>query len=233
MTLNPSIDGLQERVAAALKRHTTYFLVEGIVLIILGLVAVAVPFIATLTFTIFFGWLLLISGVVGLVSTFSLRPAPGFWWSLLSAILAIAVGFLLIARPGRAPSLSPSADRVFRHRGLFLDHLRQRIPAEPVRPLGLDGDERRGRYHPRRDDLPAIAESAVWAIGLLLGINWCSAARHHRASRSTPKSCCHPPERERNDKFSRWDDYSATRCGPGLAVGGLATAAAIALTVCA
>ena len=75
MTLNPSMDGLQERVAAALKRHTTYFLVEGIVLIILGLVAIAVPFIATLTFTIFFGWLLLISGVVGLVSTFSLRPA--------------------------------------------------------------------------------------------------------------------------------------------------------------
>ena len=160
MTLNPSIDGLQERVAAALKRHTTYFLVEGIVLIILGLAAIAVPFIATLTFTIFFGWLLLISGVVGLVSTFSLRPAAGFWWSLLSAILAIAVGFLLIARPGPgAVSAHFAAYRLFYHRRLFLDHLRHRVWAgRPLRPLGLDGRERCRRSAPRRDDLPAIAE---------------------------------------------------------------------------
>jgi uncharacterized membrane protein HdeD (DUF308 family) len=172
MTLNPSIDGLQERVAAALKRHTTYFLVEGIVLIILGLAAIAVPFIATLTFTIFFGWLLLISGVVGLVSTFSLRPAAGFWWSLLSAILAIAVGFLLIARPGQgAVSLTLLLIVFFIIEGfssiIFATEYRQNLSgrwgwmvASGVVDLFLAAMI-----------FLQLPSSAIWAIGLLLGIN--------------------------------------------------------------
>jgi uncharacterized membrane protein HdeD (DUF308 family) len=172
MTLNPSIDGLQERVAAALKRHTTYFLVEGIVLIILGLAAIAVPFIATLTFTIFFGWLLQISGVVGLVSTFSLRPAAGFWWSLLSAILAIAVGFLLIARPGQgAVSLTLLLIVFFIIEGfssiIFATEYRQNLSgrwgwmvASGVVDLLLAAMI-----------FLQLPSSAIWAIGLLLGIN--------------------------------------------------------------
>lgn len=172
MTLNPSFDGLQERVAAALKRHTTYFLVEGIILIILGIAAIAVPLIATLTFTIFFGWLLLISGVVGLVSTFSLRPAAGFWWSLLSAILAIAVGFLLIARPGQgAVSLTLLLIIFFIIEGfssiIFAAEYRQNLPgrwgwmvASGVVDLFLAAMI-----------FLQLPSSAFWAIGLLIGIN--------------------------------------------------------------
>ncbi|MFX8466525.1 DUF308 domain-containing protein, partial [Acinetobacter baumannii] len=49
--------------------------------------------------TIFFGWLLLIAGIVGLVATFGARNAPGFWWSLLSAVVSLLVGGLLIYNP--------------------------------------------------------------------------------------------------------------------------------------
>jgi uncharacterized membrane protein HdeD (DUF308 family) len=45
------------------------------------------------------GWLLLLSGVVGLISTFRMRSAPGFGWSLLSAAIAIAAGVILLAWP--------------------------------------------------------------------------------------------------------------------------------------
>jgi uncharacterized membrane protein HdeD (DUF308 family) len=58
-----------------------------------------VPWIATLAFTIFIGWLFLISGVVGLFTTFYMRGAPGFWWSLVSAIIAIAAGVVLLLWP--------------------------------------------------------------------------------------------------------------------------------------
>jgi uncharacterized membrane protein HdeD (DUF308 family) len=34
--------------------------------------------------------------LIGLITTISGRHAPGFWWSLLSAILAIGVGAVLI-----------------------------------------------------------------------------------------------------------------------------------------
>jgi len=172
MSLNPTLDGVEQRVVAALKRHTTYFLIEGIVLIILGAAAIAVPLIATLAFTIFFGWLLLISGGVGLVSTFSLRPAPGFWWSLLSAILAIAVGFLLIAKPGHgAVSLTLLLIVFFIIEGfssiVFATEYRQNLPGR-WSWMVVSGVV---------DLILAVLiflqlpSSAFWAIGLLLGIN--------------------------------------------------------------
>jgi len=90
---------LQAVVRQELREHSTIYLVEGIVLVILGLLAVLVPPIASLAVAIFIGWLFLVSGGVGLATTFMLRGAPGFWWSLLSAVLAIVVGGLLIGSP--------------------------------------------------------------------------------------------------------------------------------------
>jgi uncharacterized membrane protein HdeD (DUF308 family) len=90
---------LQAAMRQALREHSTVYLVEGVVLVILGLLAVLVPPIASLAVAIIVGWLFLVSGGVGLATTFWMRGAPGFWWSLLSAVLAIVVGGLLIASP--------------------------------------------------------------------------------------------------------------------------------------
>jgi uncharacterized membrane protein HdeD (DUF308 family) len=93
------LDGIQAAVAASLKLHWRAFLVEGIVLFILGLLAIVIPNVATLAVEVFIGWVLLLSGVVGLISTFRMRSAPGFGWSLLSAVIAIAAGVILLAWP--------------------------------------------------------------------------------------------------------------------------------------
>jgi uncharacterized membrane protein HdeD (DUF308 family) len=69
------------------------------VLVILGLLAIVVPPLATIAVAIFIGWLFLISGIAGLITTFGARHAPGFWWSLLSAVLAIAAGVVLLGWP--------------------------------------------------------------------------------------------------------------------------------------
>jgi uncharacterized membrane protein HdeD (DUF308 family) len=172
MSLNSTLDGVEQRVESTLKLHSTYFLIEGIVLVLLGAAAIAVPLIATLAFTIFFGWLLLISGVVGLISTFSIRPAPGFWWSLLSAILALVVGFLLIAKPvSGAVSLTLLLVVFFVIEGfssiVFASENRQSLPGR-WGWLVTSGVV---------DIILAamiflqLPSSAVWAIGLLLGIN--------------------------------------------------------------
>jgi uncharacterized membrane protein HdeD (DUF308 family) len=100
MTMNqPDIDKIQRAVATSLHEHWVLFLVEGVVLVALGLLAIVLPPIATLAVEILFGWLFLISGIVGLVTTFWMRQAPGFWWALLSAVLGIAAGIVLLARP--------------------------------------------------------------------------------------------------------------------------------------
>jgi uncharacterized membrane protein HdeD (DUF308 family) len=100
MTMNqPNIEQIQRAVATSLHEHWVLFLVEGIVLVVLGLLAIVVPPIATLAVEILFGWLFLISGIVGLVTTYWMRQAPGFWWSLVSAVLGIAAGIVLLVWP--------------------------------------------------------------------------------------------------------------------------------------
>src|SRR5438132_292856 len=81
---------LQRALAQSIHEHWVLFLIEGIILVVLGLLAIIIPPLATIAVTIFLGWLFLISGIVGLVTTFWARHAPGFWWSLLSAVLAMA-----------------------------------------------------------------------------------------------------------------------------------------------
>ena len=79
--------------------HWVLFLVEGIILVILGLAAILLPPLATLAFTIVIGWIFLVSGILGLVTTFWARQAPGFWWSLISALIGIAAGLVLLLWP--------------------------------------------------------------------------------------------------------------------------------------
>jgi uncharacterized membrane protein HdeD (DUF308 family) len=100
MSMNQGdMNQLQSALAQSIREHWVLFLIEGIVLVVLGILAVIIPVVATIAVTIFLGWLFLISGAVGLVTTFWARHAPGFWWSLLSAVLAIAAGIVLLAWP--------------------------------------------------------------------------------------------------------------------------------------
>jgi uncharacterized membrane protein HdeD (DUF308 family) len=95
----PDIKQIQREVATSLREHWVLYLAEGIILVILGLAAIAIPPIATLAVEILFGWLFLISGVAGLITTLWMRRAPGFWWSLISAIIGIAAGIVLLLWP--------------------------------------------------------------------------------------------------------------------------------------
>jgi uncharacterized membrane protein HdeD (DUF308 family) len=103
MSLSQS--GAASKLKAALQRamheHWRLFLAEGIILTVLGLAAILLPFLAGLAATIFLGWLFLIAGIVGLVFTFRARGAPGFGWSLLSALAALVAGALLLWNPLR------------------------------------------------------------------------------------------------------------------------------------
>ncbi|HKW53256.1 MAG TPA: HdeD family acid-resistance protein [Stellaceae bacterium] len=90
-------------LAAALRKslheHWRLLLVEGIILVLLGMAAIVLPPVAGLAITIFIGWLFLIGGVVGVVATTSARHAPGFGWSLLSAVVALLAGAVLLWNP--------------------------------------------------------------------------------------------------------------------------------------
>jgi len=90
-------DRVSETATRPIHDHWILFVVEGAALILLGLLAIIIPSIASANVTVVLGWLFLVSGTLGLATTYWARQAPGFWWSLVSALLAIVVGVVLIA----------------------------------------------------------------------------------------------------------------------------------------
>jgi uncharacterized membrane protein HdeD (DUF308 family) len=159
-------------VANAVQKHSTAFIIEGIILVLLGMLAIFVPLFATITVTIILGWIFLASGIMGLITTFGARQAPGFWWSLVSALLAIAVGFILLAVPvAGAVSLTLVLIAFFVVEGIAtimyaLEHRRELsgrwewMLISGIIDLVLAGIIFAG--------LPG---TAGWALGLLVGIN--------------------------------------------------------------
>jgi uncharacterized membrane protein HdeD (DUF308 family) len=174
MTMSRPTDeqGIENAVSGAIRAHWKLFLIEGIVLVVLGFAAILVPPIATLAFELVIGWLFLISGVVGLITTFYMRNAPGFWWSLLSAVVGIAAGLVLLRWPVSGTlSLTFVLIAFFAIEGILtimyaLDHRNQLssrwgwMLASGIVDLILAGIIFAG--------LPG---SAAWALGLLVGIN--------------------------------------------------------------
>ena len=79
--------------------HWVLFLIQGIILAALGLLAIGAPFLATVVVVKLAGWLFLIGGVVGLASLFTGRRVPGSFWSFLSAIVSILAGIYILYRP--------------------------------------------------------------------------------------------------------------------------------------
>jgi uncharacterized membrane protein HdeD (DUF308 family) len=100
-TLPDEIRGIRAGIAHSVRDHWFMYLIEGIALLVLGILAAAMPGIASLAATVLFGWILLFSGVVILIAAVRARDAPGFWWSLFSGIIGIVAGLLLLIRPMR------------------------------------------------------------------------------------------------------------------------------------
>jgi uncharacterized membrane protein HdeD (DUF308 family) len=173
MSMNSSeAEEVQRAITQSIREHWVLFLVEGIILVVLGILAIVVPVVATLAVAIFLGWILLISGVVGLVTTFMARQAPGFWWSLLSAVLAIAAGIVLLGWPvSGAVSLTLLLIVFFTIEGILtimyaLEHKRELsgrwgwMLASGIVDLVL-----------AVLIIAGLPGTAVWALGLLVGIN--------------------------------------------------------------
>jgi uncharacterized membrane protein HdeD (DUF308 family) len=99
MSIQPDIDSIRRQMAATIHAHWKLVLAQGIVMMVLGLLAVAEPNVATIAIGIFVGWLFFIGGIFRALSVWQARGMPGFAWSLLTALLAIVLGLILIFRP--------------------------------------------------------------------------------------------------------------------------------------
>jgi uncharacterized membrane protein HdeD (DUF308 family) len=97
MTAN--LDSFGRNVRSAIQHHWLLFLIPGVAMVILGLLAAASPLVATLVVETFAGWLFLTGGFIGLAALLTTRNAPGFVWTVIAAVLAILIGAFLVWRP--------------------------------------------------------------------------------------------------------------------------------------
>jgi uncharacterized membrane protein HdeD (DUF308 family) len=81
------------------RRAAPWFIGEGIVLVVLGLAAAALPGIAGLAGVIVFGWVLLAVGIAGFLIMLASRDHAHWLWTTLSALTALVTGALVLWSP--------------------------------------------------------------------------------------------------------------------------------------
>ena len=93
------IDVMIVRVTPEMIQHWGWFLALGIVLVVLGIAAIARSVASTVVSMVFFGWLLLFAGIIEFVNAFMVGRWAGFFLHLLIAILFGITGILMLIRP--------------------------------------------------------------------------------------------------------------------------------------
>ena len=117
---NPSLSDMQIAVRDTVHYHWQLFLAQGVIMTILGILAVIWPGISTIAVDVYVGWLFLFSGIFGLFTMFLAQDAQAFLWMLLTAALALFVGIMLLWHPTEgAVSLTAVLTAFFIVEGIF------------------------------------------------------------------------------------------------------------------
>jgi uncharacterized membrane protein HdeD (DUF308 family) len=85
-----------------IKGNWKWILALGIVLIVVGTLAVMMPLVATLAMALVLGWLLVLGGVAQLVGAFWTRDWSGFFLTLLIGLMYVVLGLMFLRAPLKA-----------------------------------------------------------------------------------------------------------------------------------
>jgi len=160
----------QSPIQTAISENKGWFYFLGILLIVLGIAAIAFPFVTTIAAKVFLGWLFLIGGIVQIFHAFSTRAWSEFLLDLLIGVLYVVAGGWLAFFP-----LTGIVTLTLLLAVMFiLEGVVQAGIAFRIRPHA-------GWVWMLLSGIVAIAvgvlliaklpSSAAWAIGLLVGIN--------------------------------------------------------------
>jgi uncharacterized membrane protein HdeD (DUF308 family) len=99
MTMAQASAAMREAMRETVKRYSLWYLLEGVLLVIAGLVALIYPHVASVTLVFLLGWILIASGVLQGIGLIGAKDVPHFWLQLISAVLALLIGVLLLRNP--------------------------------------------------------------------------------------------------------------------------------------
>ena len=157
-------------VVGLTKRATGWAIAVSVLLIVLGIMAIALPFVAGLAVSAIVGWMLVFGGVTHLAAAFHVRGAGAVLWEILVGLAYLVGGGYMVFHPliGVA-TLTLFLAGVFLAEGVF----------EIVAFFGIRGQKNSGWM--LFDGLVTIflagliwfhwPSSSVWAIGTIVGIS--------------------------------------------------------------
>lgn len=165
-----NMDSVNTDLEMQARRNAGWGVVLGIIMVVLGLVAIARPLYATVASTVVFGWLFISAGVLQLLYTMRSPNIRGFAWKMLLSILFLGTGLYTINNP----ALSAQALTLVLGMTIFAQGAIEVILAFMIRPAtrwvylliaGLAGIIL-GIFIWSR-----FPYSADWFIGLLVGLH--------------------------------------------------------------
>ena len=102
MSLDAAAQVMREEMRRTVKRYSLWYLVQGGLMILAGILALVYPAISSVAVVFFIGWLLIFSGIFQGISLIGARQVPHFWLQLISVALFIVVGALFLRNPGES-----------------------------------------------------------------------------------------------------------------------------------
>jgi len=161
-------------VSQAVLEKRGWFIALGIVMILIGSAAIIFPHIATLSTKIFLGWFLIIGGITQAIHAFWVKDWGGFFWGLLVGLLEAFAGLFLLVYPvAGIIALTIYVAAVFVVEGIIRALLALKLKPEAGWIWMLIG----GVVSIVLGAMlwAKLPSSAIWAIGLLVGLNMAMA----------------------------------------------------------
>lgn len=161
---------LGDSMLEVIRRNRGLFIFEGVLLIVMGLFAVAIPQLFTLGIELLIGLFFLVAGVVSGWRSFQAKKLTGFIWSAFIALLYLVVGVLLLTQPVQGILTLTFILTFF----FLLEGIAQVVLAFQFRPHGVWG------WRLLSGLISLLLAyliwmgwpgSAAWVMGLLVGIN--------------------------------------------------------------
>jgi len=161
---------LREAVKESVRKNAWLFIVQGVLMTVAGIAAIAYPLMTSVAVVVFLGWMLIVVGVVQGLSLITAREAPHFWLQLVSVALACIIGAMMVSRPEAGLLALTLLVVVY----FMVEGISKIVLALTIRPLpnwgwvlasGLLGVALSFYLWA---DMPV---TAAWLLGLLLGIN--------------------------------------------------------------
>jgi len=169
MSLEAAAEAFREAMRQTVKRYSLWYFIEGILLVAAGILAIIYPVISSVSVVFLLGWLLIVSGILQGLSLVGARHVPHFWLQLISVILAVLIGLFFLRDPMQELLTIALLLIVF----FMVEGISKVVFALTIRPMPNWGWVLSSGLLGIILSLflwVSLPVTAVWLIGLLLGI---------------------------------------------------------------